>query len=156
MANINEVTLLGIVVDEPNLRYTPQGHALWHCLMAVNRPGAKYKEDEDKKADYLHVIVWGDEAERCNEHVQQGSQIAVLGRLQSRNYNKVNEPTPQQFDKVLELFSTLAVDEPQELVNEALDILELDGRKTSHTAYEVSARKVEFLNNCIFEEEEEE
>ena len=155
MAAINKVTLLGAVVSEPDIRYTKDSHPLWHAIMAVNRPKAQHVEDKDKQADYIHVIVWGDEAERCHAHVRKGSQIAVVGRLQSRNYQKTNEASPEQYNELADLLSTLAIEDEEELLEDILEIAHLDGRKTSHTAYEVSAESVEFLNNCVFEDKDE-
>lgn len=80
MAHANVVVVLGNLCKEPNLRFTPSGKAICDLLVAVNRKSGA--------ADYLPVIVWGRDAEACERFLKKGSLVHVIGRIQSRNYNK--------------------------------------------------------------------
>lgn len=79
-ALINSVFLLGNLCKPPNLRFTPAGKAITDLLIATNRKSGA--------ADYLPTIVWGKDAEACEDYLQQGSLVHIHGRLQSRNYEK--------------------------------------------------------------------
>lgn len=79
-SHTNIVVVLGNLCKEPNLRYTPSGKSICDLLVAVNRKGGK--------ADYLPVIVWGDDAEACHRHLKKGSLVHVVGKMSSRNYTK--------------------------------------------------------------------
>jgi single-strand DNA-binding protein len=80
MAHANMTVLLGNLCKDPNLRFTPSGKAICDLLIAVNRKSGA--------ADYLPVIVWGRDAEACDRFLKKGSLVHVIGRIQSRNYEK--------------------------------------------------------------------
>lgn len=80
MASVNIAVILGNLCKEPNLRYTPSGKAICDLLVATNR--------QSGTADYLPVIVWGKDAEACDRMLKKGSLVHIVGRIQSRNYEK--------------------------------------------------------------------
>ena len=75
----NRLELSGVLCKPPTLRVTPLGRTICDMILAVNR---KYG-----RADYLPCIAWGSLAHRCGE-MEVGDRIRLLGRLQSRIYNK--------------------------------------------------------------------
>lgn len=75
----NRLELSGVLCKPPTLRVTPLGRTICDMILAVNR---KYG-----RADYLPCIAWGSLAHRCGE-MAVGDRIKLLGRLQSRIYNK--------------------------------------------------------------------
>ena len=74
---INEVTLLGRVGTDPEMRYTPNGTAVTNLRLATDR----YRRDGEDATDWHTVIVWGKTAEAVNSYVQKGQRIALVGRL---------------------------------------------------------------------------
>ena len=80
MASVNLTIILGNLCKEPNLRYTPSGKAICDLLVATNR--------QSGTADYLPIIVWGKDAEACERMLKKGSLVHIVGRTQSRNYEK--------------------------------------------------------------------
>lgn len=83
----NSVTLQGIICKDPVYRRTPLGREICDIMLAVNRPY--------RRADYLPCILWG----RCAQEVScypVGTPLALTGRLQSREYIKVIDGTPEQ------------------------------------------------------------
>lgn len=76
----NEIFLDGYICKEPIYRKTPLGREIADLLLAVNRPYGK--------SDYIPCICWGRNA-RYAGGMEVGSRIAVSGRIQSRQYNKV-------------------------------------------------------------------
>ena len=80
MAHANVTILLENLCKDPNLRFTPSGKAICDLLVAVNRKSGA--------TDYLPVIVWGRDAEACDKFLKKGSLVHIVGRTQSRNYEK--------------------------------------------------------------------
>ncbi len=78
----NEVTLIGYVCKKPVYRQTPFGREIADILLAVNRAYSK--------SDYIPCIAWGRTARFC-ESMEVGTEVKVVGRVQSRKYEKKYE-----------------------------------------------------------------
>ena len=81
---INRVVLVGRMTRDPELRRTPQGDAVTSFTLAVNRNFTS--RDGQQQADFINCVVWRRQAENLARYCHKGSQIAVEGRIQSRNY----------------------------------------------------------------------
>ena len=85
MANDNQVTVIGNLTDDPELRYTPNGAAVCKFRIAVNRrtpDGAGGWTDGE--ASYFSVNCWRSLAENVAETLTRGTRVVVSGRLQYR------------------------------------------------------------------------
>lgn len=78
----NEVTLIGYICKKPIYRQTPFGREIADILLAVNRAYSK--------SDYIPCIAWGRTARFC-ENMEVGTEIKLIGRVQSRKYEKKYE-----------------------------------------------------------------
>lgn len=78
-ANSNTVDLTGYLCKAPVYRKTPLGREIADVLLAVNRPYGK--------SDYIPCISWGRNARYMAEQ-SVGTQLNVVGRIQSREYVK--------------------------------------------------------------------
>ena len=76
----NRVYLNGYLGKEPTCRETPKGRIITDLFIGVNYA--------NKDSDYVPAICWRDDAIYTSEHLAAGSHIRVLGRLQSRTYEK--------------------------------------------------------------------
>lgn len=88
MANLNKVMLIGNLTKDPEVRFTPGGKAVGDLRMAVNR---RYKTAEGEMKDetcFVSVVVWGKQAEACQEYLGKGSSLFVEGRLQYEEWEK--------------------------------------------------------------------
>ena len=81
---MNKVILIGRLTRDPELRHTPQGTAVCQITVAVNRRGAQPGQQD---ADFINVSVWGVQAENVARYMSKGRQVAVEGRIQTRNYD---------------------------------------------------------------------
>lgn len=82
---INRVVLVGRLVKDPELRYTPNtGIAVTTFTLAVNRPFTNQQGDKD--ADFINIVVWRKAAENCANYLRKGSLAGIDGRIQTRNY----------------------------------------------------------------------
>lgn len=79
MANPNSMELTGYICKPPIYRTTPFNREICDLLIAVNR--------QYNKSDYIPCIVWGRNA-RFAGNLNVGEHINVVGRAQSRNYQK--------------------------------------------------------------------
>lgn len=89
--SLNQVTLLGNLTRDPELRQTPNGQNVGTFSLALNR---SYKDKDgqwQEAADYIDVVAWGPLAERTNEYLSRGSRCLVVGRLQNRSWEKDGE-----------------------------------------------------------------
>ena len=75
----NEVVLIGYICKKPIYRQTPFGREIADLLLAVNRAY--------NKSDYIPSIAWGRNARYC-QNLEVGSEVKIVGRVQSRNYEK--------------------------------------------------------------------
>lgn len=94
---MNKVMLVGRLTRSSELRYTAQGSSVANFTLAVNR---RTKKDQDKQADFIFVIVWGSMEENSSKFLYKGSQAAVFGRLQTRNY-EANDGTKRYVVEVI-------------------------------------------------------
>ena len=84
MAAINNVTLVGRLTRDPELRKTQTGQSVCSITLAIDRPKGK---DGTEAADFPSVVAWGKTAEILDQYAHKGSQIGVTGRLQTRSYD---------------------------------------------------------------------
>jgi single-strand DNA-binding protein len=82
---INQVTLVGRLTRDPELKWTPDGKAVLNVTLAVNRHYKNASGDFD--ADFVHCTLWGKTAENTSNYCRKGSVIGVTGRIQTRNYD---------------------------------------------------------------------
>ena len=75
----NEVILIGYVCKKPIYRQTPFDREIADILLAVNRAY--------NKSDYIPCIAWGRNARFC-QNIEVGTEVKILGRVQSRKYEK--------------------------------------------------------------------
>ena len=77
--NPNEIFINGFICKEPIYRKTPFGREITDLIVAVNRAF--------NRSDYIPAIAWGKNAVYA-QTLEVGANVAIWGRLQSRNYNK--------------------------------------------------------------------
>ena len=83
----NEVVLIGYICKKPIYRQTPFGREIADILLAVNRAY--------NKSDYIPSIAWGRNARFC-QNIEVGTQVKIVGRVQSRTYEKKFEDGTSQ------------------------------------------------------------
>ncbi len=78
---VNQIDLIGYVCKPPIYRTTPFKREIADILIAVNRAY--------NKSDYIPCIAWGRNA-RFASNLDIGTKISLSGRIQSREYQKIN------------------------------------------------------------------
>ena len=82
---MNKAILIGRLTKDPELRTTPTGRNVCQFSVAVNRTytGA----NGEREADFINCVVWDKQAENLVKYQKKGNQIAIEGRIQTRNYD---------------------------------------------------------------------
>lgn len=75
---------MGRLTKDPEVRYTQNNMPVASFSIAVNRRFAK--ENDEVKADFFNVIAWNKTGEFVSKYFKKGQQIAVVGKLQNRNW----------------------------------------------------------------------
>ncbi|PRX99543.1 single-stranded DNA-binding protein [Allonocardiopsis opalescens] len=88
MAGDTQITLVGNLVDDPELRFTPSGQAVAKFRVAstprfLDRQSGEWKDGE---ALFLTCNVWRQAAENVAETLQRGMRVILQGRLRQRSY----------------------------------------------------------------------
>lgn len=77
---MNNVTLIGRLTKDPEVRCTADQMAIAKFTVAVDRFG------KEKQADFIPVIVFGKQAETCEKYLVKGRKVAIEGRIQTGSY----------------------------------------------------------------------
>ena len=116
----NEVVLDGFICKKPIYRKTPFGREISDILLAVNRAY--------NKSDYIPCIAWGRNARFC-ENVPVGTEVRIVGRVQSREYEKKYED------------GTVEKKVAYEVSVSSLEIANQDGNEQKESESEVNENK---------------
>lgn len=81
---MNKVVLLGRLTRDPEVRATQSGTGVCSFSLAVNR---RFKQEGQPDADFINVTAWAKTAEFVSKYFTKGQQVAVVGRIQTRNYD---------------------------------------------------------------------
>jgi single-strand DNA-binding protein len=81
---INQVTLVGRLTKDPELRVTPEGTSVVNLTLAVNR---QFKnQNGEYETDFVHCTIWRKTAENTANFCKKGSVIGITGKIHTRNY----------------------------------------------------------------------
>src|SRR6478609_1061832 len=88
MAGETVITLVGNLVDDPELRFTPSGAAVARFRIAST---PRYRDNQsgewkDGESLFLTCNVWRQMAENVAESLTRGTRVVVQGRLKQRSY----------------------------------------------------------------------
>ncbi len=79
---VNNITILGNITRDPELRFTPSGTAVANFGLAVNRNVQNKNSGEwETQVDFFNVTAWYKLAENCAESLSKGDRVLVSGRL---------------------------------------------------------------------------
>jgi len=82
----NSVTLVGNLVDDPELRFTPSGVAMAKIRFAVSRRYQDKNQEWQEETSFFGGTCWRDMAENVAESLQKGMRVIVTGRLEQRSW----------------------------------------------------------------------
>ena len=82
------VTVVGNIVSEPELRFTPSGKAVADFRIAENhkRFSQETKKWENTNTTFYRVSAWGDQASNIAGALRTGTEVVVVGKFEAREY----------------------------------------------------------------------
>ena len=111
--DLNKVQMTGRLGADPEMRYTPQGHAVTTFRAASNRSWRTAEGESHEDTEWFRVVAWNKLAEICNQWLSKGSRVYVEGRMQTRQWQDQEGQTRYQTEVI------------------AIDIIILDSRRDS-------------------------
>src|SRR5215216_4678272 len=84
--DLNKVQMTGRLGADPEMRYTPQGHAVTTFRVASNRSWRGTDGESHEETEWFRVVAWNKLAEICNQWLLKGSRVYVEGRMQTRQW----------------------------------------------------------------------
>lgn len=81
---MNKVVLIGRLTKDPETRATNSGKSVCSFTVACDRKFAK--QGEERKADFINCIAWGNSADAIGKFFSKGRRIALDGTIQVRNW----------------------------------------------------------------------
>jgi single-strand DNA-binding protein len=83
----NNVTLVGNITRDPELRFTPAGAANATFGLAVNRRWQNRQTNEwEEKVSFFNIVCWREMAENAAQSLTKGMRVLVTGRLEQRSW----------------------------------------------------------------------
>lgn len=82
---MNNVSLVGRLVRDPELRTISTGNTTCSFSVAVNRQFTN--SNGERETDFINCVIWGKQAENLAKYCTKGSLIGLTGRIQTRNYD---------------------------------------------------------------------
>ncbi len=82
----NNLTVIGNLVEDPELRFTPSGVPMARLRIAVNRRWRDQNGEWQEDTSFFSGTVWRDQAENVAESLQKGARVIVTGRLEQRSW----------------------------------------------------------------------
>ena len=102
---INNVTLVGRLTRDPELKYTPSNIAITTFNLAVNR---NFKGvNGEREADFINCMIWRKQAELLAEWCKKGNLVGITGGIQTRSYDNQQGQRVYVTEVVAETFQLL-------------------------------------------------
>ena len=102
---LNNVSLVGRLTKDVDLRYTPSNVAVATFTLAVNRTFKN--ENGDREADFINCVMWRQQAENLANWEKKGALIGITGRIQTRSYDNQQGQRVYVTEVVAETFQLL-------------------------------------------------
>lgn len=80
---MNKVLLTGRLTRDPELRSLASGSSVATFAVATN----EFRGNGKERAEYHNVVVWDRLAQVCGQYLGKGQQVAIEGRLQTRQWD---------------------------------------------------------------------
>ena len=102
---INNVTLIGRLTKDVELKYTPANQAVAQFTLAVNRT---FKNaNGERESDFINCVIWRKSAENFANFVKKGALVGITGRIQTRNYENAQGQRVYVTEVIAENFQML-------------------------------------------------
>lgn len=84
--SVNQVTLVGRLGKDPELKYTQGGDAVANFSVATDETWKDKSGEKQQRTEWHNIVAWKKLAEICGQYLRKGSQVLIQGRLQTRKW----------------------------------------------------------------------
>jgi single-strand DNA-binding protein len=91
MPAINQVTVAGRLVQDPEFRITDNGTARLTSRIAVNRAYRDRNDEWQEETSFFNIVIWNQLAERLADRLKKGTPVFLSGRLRSASWRDDDE-----------------------------------------------------------------
>ena len=85
--NLNNVTVVGNITRDPEMRFTANGRSTTNFGIAVNRSWRNQQTNEwEERTSFFNVVSWGNLADNVGSSLKKGMRVLVTGRLEQRSW----------------------------------------------------------------------
>lgn len=81
-----QITIIGNLGQDPEMRYTPNGKAVTDMSVAVSHSRPAQNGGWDEETNWFRIQVWGDRAQKAAETYRKGDRVMVHGRFKAREW----------------------------------------------------------------------
>jgi single-strand DNA-binding protein len=106
-SNLNRVVLVARLTRDPELRALPSGQSVCSLRVACNGTRRDADGEYQERPNYFDVSTFGAQAEAVNRHIRRGSQVAIDGRLEWREWETAEQQRRQTVSIVAETIEFL-------------------------------------------------
>ncbi len=103
----NQVTLMGNLTKDPELKTIPSGQSVCNFSLAINRAWTSKDGQQQDAVDYFDCVAWAKGGEIIAQYAKKGSKILVSGRLQTRTWEDQNGAKRKSIDIIISDFNFL-------------------------------------------------
>lgn len=107
MANFNRVYLIGNLTRDPQLKFTQGGQQVAEFGLATNRQYRTQAGENREETTFVEIVVWGRQAEICNEYLSKGRPVFIEGRLKLDQWETQDGQKRSKLHVVAERFQFL-------------------------------------------------
>lgn len=124
---MNKVIVIGRLVKDIELRYTPGGLAIGSATLAVDRNYSAEKRQQAKEkgeptADFPFITILGKQAENASRYLSKGSKCSIIGEYRTSTYQSANGEKRYKTEVLVESIEFL--DPPQKKQDQHEDFSE--------------------------------
>lgn len=85
---INQITLLGRVGKDPEVRHLEGGSVVADVSLATSRRYKDRQGEQREETQWHKIVMWGKLAELAEQYVKKGDQISVIGEIRYEDWEK--------------------------------------------------------------------
>lgn len=80
---MNQLTIIGNLTRDPEMRSTSTGKSVCSFTVAVNR---RKQQNGKQEADFFNVSAWNEMGENCGKYLAKGRKVCVVGSVSLKTY----------------------------------------------------------------------
>lgn len=84
---LNKAIIAGNLTRDPEQKALPSGMSVCQFAVATNRVWKDQNGAKQESTDYHNIVVFGRQAETCNQYLKKGQNVLVEGRIQTRSWD---------------------------------------------------------------------